>query len=638
MQATNIQLSKTLLQGTSVICTSPIKRGELIYKETPIANILFTDKKCTNLHAVNKTGCSYNIILCATILLKCVVTHSISDLIFIENELCGSMKNIEILKDPIAMDCISSYSNGRQLLELYSAGKVAYQLYLQYFYDTFGYPYDKDMNTSKNMRITHYTCCLVLSRIACNAFTVVTNDPTDPTDIECRPIGIGLYKYASKFNHSCVPNAVQSFQYDTYNRSKHNKFDINSFYICIYANCDIYPGDEVSISYMDLGKPTWWRRSYLKHYYNFTCYCYRCCMFDVYDGMKCTYDLGSGHHASLDCEISKSKSRCKHICYLSDAVSISDYYEWLYRPCWDTSSIDAAKLLKCDFTLPFGYRLHKYAHIKKLDAAYGLKSKPVSERGVTNICRVPIARKTVRVTCSDITAKQLQYLNFRFYPSALTVRCIDCGADHCVGKSLNHPYETIGKTEPFYDLFDIHERYLEYSFACDSGIVSTSKLQSIYDLLKCCVHVSHYAMMDISTVLTTAYLSQHEYIKSFLICKDSYISCMYSYMNSNHIRNWHHNHQNAKQGCKSSKQVNNSMATKQNKYMYLGCYHHPVIGIQLLQYYKLVLHISDVYPMYLRECNVHVKPVLELRDKGLFILKNIYGGDSSVVQAANSVL
>lgn len=93
----------------------------------------------------------------------------------------------------------------------------------------------------------------LLSKLETNAFNICNGD--------LQPIGIGVYPSASLFNHSCRPNACAVFEGTT---------------LCISAVRDIAPGEEIVISYIDLGASLERRRSELRKGFGFVCTCERC--------------------------------------------------------------------------------------------------------------------------------------------------------------------------------------------------------------------------------------------------------------------------------------------------------------------------------------------------------------------------
>ena len=100
----------------------------------------------------------------------------------------------------------------------------------------------------------------LLQRIKYNAFTVVDTNDT--------PLGVSLYSSpAHLFNHSCRPNAVQSFVFDHHGPPR----------LQIRRARDIYVNDEICISYhQDEAMSKEERREYLHEQYNFWCDCDQC--------------------------------------------------------------------------------------------------------------------------------------------------------------------------------------------------------------------------------------------------------------------------------------------------------------------------------------------------------------------------
>ncbi len=105
---------------------------------------------------------------------------------------------------------------------------------------------------------------IALLKLAANSFTIVTEDLE-----EC---GHGVYAKVSAINHSCQPNCLQWFD--------------ESGKIIIRSTRQILRGEEITISYLDISRPTWWRRAELRHY-GFNCICDRCCETENYEGYSC---------------------------------------------------------------------------------------------------------------------------------------------------------------------------------------------------------------------------------------------------------------------------------------------------------------------------------------------------------------
>ena len=79
----------------------------------------------------------------------------------------------------------------------------------------------------------------------------------------------GIFVQASRFNHSCVPNACFAWNPELNNGQGQ---------LTIYANQDIYPGDEILINYRtkDWAKPKYARQAKLQKHYGFDCDCPAC--------------------------------------------------------------------------------------------------------------------------------------------------------------------------------------------------------------------------------------------------------------------------------------------------------------------------------------------------------------------------
>ena len=113
----------------------------------------------------------------------------------------------------------------------------------------------RDLTSTLPTWLTLETCYELYERLKCNIFTVVDDYNID--------MGIGLFLSAAIINHSCAPNAVQSFDRETGTIQFRALYDINI-------------DDEVTISYIDIGRPLIWRRAELFSSYRFICQCTRC--------------------------------------------------------------------------------------------------------------------------------------------------------------------------------------------------------------------------------------------------------------------------------------------------------------------------------------------------------------------------
>jgi hypothetical protein len=156
----------------------------------------------------------------------------------------------------------------------------------------------------------------IISRISTNAFSIV-DDCFDE-------MGIGVYLKAACFNHSCKPNAFQSFD--------------SKLRISIRALRDIRKNEEITVSYIDLSRPTWWRRSELLDGYNFICNCDRCEQTDYIDSCCC-------HHVG-----------CIGNCFIQHHEE-SQYRNWLLgSDC--TVCMYMYMLLSCVYVSVYDYLRH----------------------------------------------------------------------------------------------------------------------------------------------------------------------------------------------------------------------------------------------------------------------------------------
>lgn len=104
----------------------------------------------------------------------------------------------------------------------------------------------------------------LLKRIKINAFTITTKGDDNDDNV----VGFGLFETpAFRINHSCCPNAVQSFAM-TEGAHPH---------LIIHSSRSIVSGEEICISYNDhINESTTDRRDRLLKDYHFWCYCPRC--------------------------------------------------------------------------------------------------------------------------------------------------------------------------------------------------------------------------------------------------------------------------------------------------------------------------------------------------------------------------
>eukprot|EP00668_Euglena_longa_P001374 GGOE01001629.1.p1 GENE.GGOE01001629.1~~GGOE01001629.1.p1 ORF type:complete len:449 (-),score=94.06 GGOE01001629.1:108-1454(-) len=94
----------------------------------------------------------------------------------------------------------------------------------------------------------------VLAVLAVNSFHLLDDD--------LQPVGSGLFLHASALNHSCSPNAVVVF-------------DGPNLFVRTLRS--LAPGEEVTISYVEVAASTDARQSQLKTRYHFDCDCQLCC-------------------------------------------------------------------------------------------------------------------------------------------------------------------------------------------------------------------------------------------------------------------------------------------------------------------------------------------------------------------------
>lgn len=105
----------------------------------------------------------------------------------------------------------------------------------------------------------------VLTKMKLNAFTICEETPSSSAALS-EAIGFGLFQTAYRINHSCRPNAQQSFVFQ--------KGSTPKLQITVYRPVPV--GDEISLSYIDTGKSREERQYELKKNYKFFCSCSRC--------------------------------------------------------------------------------------------------------------------------------------------------------------------------------------------------------------------------------------------------------------------------------------------------------------------------------------------------------------------------
>jgi hypothetical protein len=131
--------------------------------------------------------------------------------------------------------------------------------------------------------ITPVLCEKALLKLAHNTFHIV-----DSLNNECAK---AVYLYSSTINHSCAPNAIHHFDDDGN--------------IIITSLREILPNEEITISYLDIGKPKCWRQQELLKY-GFYCSCSQCCCSDEEEEIAvswCASDTNSlSHHTNDNCQ------------------------------------------------------------------------------------------------------------------------------------------------------------------------------------------------------------------------------------------------------------------------------------------------------------------------------------------------
>lgn len=105
------------------------------------------------------------------------------------------------------------------------------------------------------------TISRILQCIKYNVFTL-------RDDSGKQSIGFGLYWTLSRVNHSCSPNALQTFRLGISGTLPSVQLTISR---------EVEAGNEILISYIDEDQPKSARQALLQKSYNFQCNCSRCC-------------------------------------------------------------------------------------------------------------------------------------------------------------------------------------------------------------------------------------------------------------------------------------------------------------------------------------------------------------------------
>ena len=119
-------------------------------------------------------------------------------------------------------------------------------------------------------RVASHYVSEILARVKVNAFSICTGD----SDVIDDAIGVGIFRTSHYMNHSCDPNARQTFRLGNSNSSSVGQLPR----LLIHAHRDIPAGEEVTISYISHDeKPSRTRRRQeLLRSYHFHCTC-PCC-------------------------------------------------------------------------------------------------------------------------------------------------------------------------------------------------------------------------------------------------------------------------------------------------------------------------------------------------------------------------
>jgi SET and MYND domain-containing protein len=155
-----------------------------------------------------------------------------------------------------------------------------------------------------------------ISRLALNGFTICNS--------EQETLGVGVYPRASMINHSCRPNAVQTFFLsEGHVRRSHPPM----LQITMCRDADI--GEEITIGYCDVSPPLYDRRKALKNY-NFLCDCKFCQDIkrgDALIGLRCTaVDIKcEGRVRSSPTDVPNSYEMIENRHYCCDSCGHSDF-------------------------------------------------------------------------------------------------------------------------------------------------------------------------------------------------------------------------------------------------------------------------------------------------------------------------
>jgi SET and MYND domain-containing protein len=162
---------------------------------------------------------------------------------------------------------------------------------------------------------------IFMSRIVMNGFTVSTSEQMG--------IGIGIYPRASMINHSCRPNAVQSFYFFHHSCNKEPNVPMLQITTCQ----EVKAGEEVTISYCDVSAPRHLRRKELFEGYKFDCDCHWCANIDndmKVVGLKCPDSNCGGKVVCLQTgNVNLPSNHTDHPQYKCSSCGYSKYAETL---------------------------------------------------------------------------------------------------------------------------------------------------------------------------------------------------------------------------------------------------------------------------------------------------------------------
>ena len=251
-----LTLIKTISRGNTYVASRQIFAGELLMVETPFAAVPLINAGADGERQVSVNAYSNAAERSKRGDISSLAQLSISVLRCIQNDKVANL-SIDALCSNIASRTSEEMNIFRQQAKMISKFIIGF---------------------------TEAEILLLLDKLCRNVFTV--------TGPEMEPLGLALYINCTKFNHSCAPNAHQSFC---------------SSNIFIHAARVIAKGEEITISYIDAGQPTAARRWELMNSYHFICHCEKCVYAELNNIFKCPqgkckgsiYPLGDLHEKSL---------------------------------------------------------------------------------------------------------------------------------------------------------------------------------------------------------------------------------------------------------------------------------------------------------------------------------------------------